>query len=311
MVLMPRHEFWRKQYRERRYARYLTQPELNQRISDIMVNMMLLTPEAKIGLLPVKADSEVWMVKFTHMLEEMTLRHGPYPNGFTKDILKDTMPDFTSELGRKASKALVEKGLKPGDFYIKYGKREHMQALHEKGTMRLQPASHFKLKDYNGAIQDDELSIVLSLILPREDIVQVVQNPQDVPTDLVEHAFDLSLNFPTDYWIYCLTTSLQSRLFVDFQADACVIIHNKEAFKKRLLAATSILNGKPQDGAVTYVDPLLPKTGKMFIPLTKHFKYAYQEEFRFSWVPKLPKKQLEPIDFSLGDMSNISSLIQL
>ena len=46
-----RHEYWRRQYRANRYAHHLERPELNKRLRDIVVNMLTVTPEAKIGVL--------------------------------------------------------------------------------------------------------------------------------------------------------------------------------------------------------------------------------------------------------------------
>lgn len=53
---MPRHQVWRHMYRGNRYCRMLTQVEINQRIRDIFLSMLRLTPEAKVGLAPM----DVW-----------------------------------------------------------------------------------------------------------------------------------------------------------------------------------------------------------------------------------------------------------
>lgn len=77
---MPRHEHWRRDYRENRYCRDLTQDELNQRARDIVLNLLRLTPEGKVGLPEMGTQGIRWMLLWTHVLEEMKLRHGPYPN---------------------------------------------------------------------------------------------------------------------------------------------------------------------------------------------------------------------------------------
>jgi hypothetical protein len=120
---IPRHEFWRRQYRDRRYARHLSQPELNRRVRDIFLNLLRLTPEAKIGLPALEDKLAVWMEKWTHVLEEMQLRHGPYPAGFTRDTLhSEAFPNFASELAAKAATTLFARGLKKGETFIKFGK---------------------------------------------------------------------------------------------------------------------------------------------------------------------------------------------
>ena|ERR1017187_566015 len=105
-ALLPRHIQMRRQYDRKRYARHLSQPELDRRIRDVFLNLCILTPEAKMGLPPVDDKSAIWMEKWAHVLEEMQLRHGPFPLGFTKNILhSEPFPDFASVLAQKAADA--------------------------------------------------------------------------------------------------------------------------------------------------------------------------------------------------------------
>jgi len=76
-VFPPSHVQIRRQYDRHRYARHLSQPELDRGIRDVFLNLLVLTHEAKIGLPPINDRSAVWMEKWTHVLEEMQLRHGP------------------------------------------------------------------------------------------------------------------------------------------------------------------------------------------------------------------------------------------
>jgi hypothetical protein len=104
---MQRHIAWRRQYDMHRYARHLSQQELSRRIRDIFLNILSLSPEGKIGPSPVTDQSAVWIEKFTHMLEEMQLRYGPYPAGFTPEVLhSEPLPNFASEVAAKAAKRL-------------------------------------------------------------------------------------------------------------------------------------------------------------------------------------------------------------
>jgi hypothetical protein len=311
---MPRHIFMRRQYDARRYARHLSQPELNRRIRDIFLNLLRVNPQALIDLGPLTDESAMWMEKWTHVLEEMKLRHGPYPKGFTREILhSEPFPNFASDLAAKAAKRLSALGLKKGEAFIKFGKRRYLEPLYETGALRLQPASFFGQKDHNGAIRDNELSLEISLVLSRDEVVKLVKNPQDVPGDAPDQRVDLCFTSPTDFWLYCVTTSVEPRLFVDFQADACVIIRDKEKFGEllRSTARASLPPASAHDGPAIYVDPLLPKTSKVFVPFAKHFGYSYQEEHRFCWLPAQPAKELSPVDVSLGSLNAIADLIIL
>jgi hypothetical protein len=319
---MTRNEYWRRSYDEHRYMRLLSQPELNRRFRDVLLNFLRLTGDAKIGLAPIADDGHVWMEKITHVLEEMQLRHGPYPNGFSRAMThtdEDPFPDFVSELAKKAAAKMASLNLKRGDAFIKFGKREFMEKLHTFGDLRVQPASFFANKAHNIAVRDDELSFEFSFALSRDEIIKLVANPEDVKPDTKDQRVNLNVRCPTDYWLYCVTHSVEPRLFVDFSADACVIIRNKAAFKARLEAAakenSELSQSGLREGDALYVDPLLPAKDvarpDMFIPLAKHFAYSYQDEYRFCWMPKGNRQNLRHIDLQLGSLSDIAELVVL
>ena len=180
---------------------------------------------------------ELW----THVLEEMALRHGPYPAGFTRDILhSEPFPDLVGELAQKAAAVLSARGLQPGQVFIKFGKAKHMRSLVERGALRVQSASYYVMPDHTGAVRDDELSLPMSLSLTREDVIKVVLNPQDVPDHPIDQRLDITYKAGTDYWLYCVTTSVEPRLFVDFNADACVIIKDTEPQRLLILQVQRI-----------------------------------------------------------------------
>ena len=124
---------------------------------------------------------------------------------------------------------------------------------------------------------------------------------------------DVVFQSPADYWIYCTTDSVAPRLFVDFEADACVIVRDRRQFANRLLSIASVAfgNARHQAGPVEYIDPLLPKTAKIFLPFAKHFGYSYQSECRFCWFPVNPDLQLQHVDLALGSLEDIADLIVL
>jgi len=318
--LETRNEFWRRTYTERRYMRHLTQQELDRRFRDLLLNILrIMTKDGKIGVAPVTSDGPIWWEKFTHVLQEMQLRYGPYPNGFRREMhtsAQEPFPDFASELSKKAAMRMASLNLRRGDVFIKFGKRERMEALYEAGRLRIQPATAFLDSAHNLAVRDDELSIAISGVLSPAEIKAIVVNPQDVKPNTKDQCFEIRVSIGTDYWIYCLTNSVEPRLFVDFCADTCVIIRDRAAFG-RLLSAVDvpeIRQSHARQGNAIYVDPLLPPKGiapNMFVPLMKHFAYTYQDEYRFCWVPHTPSKELAPIDVELGSLKNIAELITL
>ena len=311
---MQRRLAWRRQYDAHRYARHLSQEELSRRLGDIFLNLLSLSPEGKIGPAPVTDQSAIWIEKFTHMLEEMQLRHGPYPAGFTPDVLhSEPLPNFASEIARKAARSLPSLGLKPGEVFIKFGKQIYMERLYRSGALRIQPASYFARADHNGAVRDDELTLSFALALSQEDVRHIVKNPQDVPAEIPAQRIDVRFTSPTDYWLYCVTNSVEPRLFVDFSADACVVIHDRARFTQTLREATrQHFGGVPMtDGPAVYIDPLLPAKTDVFVPFVKHFRYTYQDEHRFCWVPSAPLQQATYLDVEIGSLQEIAEMIVL
>ena len=109
--LLPRHILWRQEYRRSRYCKHLTQPELNQRVRDVFLRLLTVTSDAKVGILSPTPEGVRWYELWTHALEEMALRFGPYPNGFTREILhSEPVPEFTGELARRACNRLEHLG---------------------------------------------------------------------------------------------------------------------------------------------------------------------------------------------------------
>jgi hypothetical protein len=310
---MKQHEWWRELYRKDRYGRHLTQRELNQRFRDILGNILVLTPDAKLGFPPQGLAGIHWMELMTHVLEEFFLRHGPYPAGFTRDIHRtDPIPDFAGALATKAASALESRGLASDQVLIRYGKPEHMTALYQEGRLRVQPASEYLKPDHNGAVRDDERSLQVSLALSRQTILNVVKNPQDVPPDLESQRLDFRFQHTNNFWLYCVSSSAEPRLFVDFNATACVIIKDREEFSRRLRAAgaTAFVGTIAREGRASYIDPLRPKTAKIYLPMSKHFRYAYQEEYRFVWESS-DTRPLSYRDIELGSLADIADLVLL
>lgn len=313
--VMARHMHWRKAYERNRFCRHLPETDLQQRIRDIVLNMMVLTPGALIGLgSPDDPEAQRWMVRWTQVLHEMQLRHGPYPNGFTDGFMQEKpIPDFVGELGRKAARVFADRKLDPDKTLIKYGKPEHLGALLSRGLARVQPASFFMSSDLNGAVGDDELNLAISLVLSREEIIGVVQNPQDVPPDAGDQVFEYSYRSESDYWLYCVTRSHEPRLFVDFDATACVVIKNRDAFAQRLQRAASLRLPATTAlaGVAMYVDPHQPDTARIQVPLAKHFRYTYQKEYRFAWLPTVASPKLAYVDIEMGPLDDIAELVEL
>ncbi|TPL79869.1 hypothetical protein FJ950_27020 [Mesorhizobium sp. B2-3-14] len=188
-----------------------------------------------------------------------------------------------------------------------------MEDLLNLGKLRLQPASFFSRPELNQAVRDDELTLPLSFSLTKEQLKALVANPQDVPESVAEHRLDIEFSSSADFWMYCVTQSVEPRLVVDFEAEACVLIRNRHEFRERLIEGARDATGDAatRAGAAIYVDPLLPNTSKIFVPLSKPFGYTYQDEYRFCWLPQPARPRLDPLDINIGPIDDIAELIVL
>jgi hypothetical protein len=319
---MARSDVWRLQYRSDRYARHLSRPELTQRFHDLLLNLLTATPDG-IGFCPSKIspdeisnESTIWMEKTTHVLGEFALRYGPYPAGLKVQGTAppvSKIPEFASELARKAARQLEALGAAPNDVFIKFGKRKYMETLYSCGALRIQPATYFAATVHNEAVKDNELTIEASLDLSREDLIALVTNPQELPTDLPHQRVDVRLQLESDYWLYCLSSSLVPRLFIDYEADACVVIRDRARFTSMLQKASlQKLSGTTMSySAVEYVDPLLPRSLTVPVAFSKHLRYAYQNEHRFCWFPPHSINKPMHCDVEIESLREFSELIVL
>jgi hypothetical protein len=277
----------------------------------VLTNVTELTPEGKIGVIPAEGDGLEWWRKWTHVAEEFQLRFGPYPAGWSKDVLagfhhpKVDYPPVTPEYLALAS----QEGL-----LLKLGKRAHMEAMLEAGQIRIAPASEYGDSSLNPAVHDDELSF--ESIYPPGTVVMVgpagESGPPSIPVGGMK-IFRSRSTMPTNYFVYCMSTVASPRLFGDFGYDACVVITNVDGFIERVeLAVKELLpdfsTGK---GRVRYLDPHFDHDRDLSIPGIKHFRFAYQQEYRMAWIPPTARKDLQPFFVNIGSLTDIATLITL
>ena len=306
---MTRNEFWRLSYRKDRYMEFLSQEELEDRACDVIANMTLLSPEGKIGLHNFLEGGEYWMRVWSDVLEEFVLRHGPYPNGFTNGFVKRTALVKPTHPMTPPAKEAIDRigGIQPGQLY-KFGKREHLEPMFNKGRIRISPASFYNDPSLNPAIKDEELTF--SIKIRAEEIKAEDMNGNEIPAfGNVEVSFEST----TNYYVCCLAANYTLREFDDFDANCCIVISKPREFTKRLLS--KVRKTKPTfrgfASHVNYIDPLNHYSGEVDVFLAKHFRYAYQNEYRIIWIPEIPKMDLEPFFVEIGDMRPYAEIVHV
>jgi hypothetical protein len=203
--------------------------------------------------------------------------------------------------------------LQPGSFLVKYGKYQYLEAMCEAGSIRIAPAALYDDPTLNPAIRDQELELYIQPP-PFAMRLEVIDHNTGKPRATFNPIGNkITKSASTNYFVYCLSTVLVPRLFVDFDADACVIITNPEDFIRRLVYAFE----KQMPGwtamrmPVNYIDPLHVRLNALDIFRQKHFRYAYQKEFRAIWLPPEPIAKLDPIFVDVGRLSDSCRLIGL
>ena len=108
-----------------------------------------------------------------------------------------------------------------------------------------------------------------------------------------------------NYFVLCFAQSYDYAYLDDFDADAALVITDRARFLNELRRATR--QARPDldvsSGPVRYYDPYLHRVSGKWIPMLKHFRYAYQDEFRVVWTSKNANCSFEPFFVSLGSMS--------
>ena len=101
-----------------------------------------------------------------------------------------------------------------------------------------------------------------------------------------------------------------------------MLVHDMEEFVGRVDEKTRA-HFPPEEfahahGWTTYIDPLgaiepTPEPGdaptEIPIPFLKHFRHAYQDEYRFVWVPKEPRRGLEQRCVRIGCLEDIAEIL--
>jgi len=285
-------ELMRLRYRTRRYLEHATDDELARRLRDVMANLTTLTPAGQIGPLPLERGGAVWMEAFTHLLEEYKLRGKTFPPGMMRGT---SLPKPTFPARPRAARLLDDISHLTGRPYlVKLGDAKYLQETFRTGVWRIAPASSYADPSLNRAQRDTELELT-KYALRSEVRIQVPDgNPGEGKEDVMPLGnVTVTSTSITDYYVSCLAKRLDLRLFDDFEADSCIVVHDVVAFARRMLEAVEQhltgWHGWLQN--VTYIDPFNWKQGDADVFCTKHFRYSYQQEVRFVWLPDHPQKR--------------------
>jgi hypothetical protein len=179
----------------------------------------------------------------------------------------------------------------PQNLY-RFSKRRYLEPLLSSGLLTIFPAARYSDPSLLAAQRDDELARKFAR----------------------EGSWWRSMA-QTNYYVLFASWSFDPRLFYDFDADACLVIHDVRDFTERLMGSVEkVLPDQDWVGGdrlVRYYDPLRPRELELVrARFEKDFRFAYQREFRYVWEPTTERREgLPPLECMLGPLDDICSLI--
>ena len=290
---------------------HVNQDELEERVRDITTNILSLGPAGQLH--PVgggTGGTDYWIILFTHVLEELSIRNGGFRPGFMKNayIPKASWPNIP-----KAALALGDRQFEPGRCLFKFGKEKHLRQALETGSIRISPASSYSDPSLNYAVCDDELRFTIKVPgkgMSIQKVDEMTLKPVGKTIPVVAN-ISMTRRVPTDYLVFCLSAKYELRALDDFEADCCLVIKDSKAFINRLLEATApnLQRWTAYARAVDYLDPLNTKPEEVKPYFAKHFRFAYQNEVRVVWLPPESVPKAQTIFASLGSLEDIAELL--
>ncbi len=186
-----------------------------------------------------------------------------------------------------------------------------MRELYETGGLLFQEASTFSQAD-NLSVRDDELTLLMKRYVPKDELNLIPGAPDTKTVKGRGAGMNISLSCP-DFLVLCMTDAINLRLVSDWDANAVVVIHDPTEFAKRLNNASRELVHRAgsdvlEAGKVRYIDPYFP-LDHPDVPFCKHYKFAYQREFRFV-VRGGNKVAFSERKLEIGSIKDIADLVE-
>lgn len=285
------------------------------RARDLISNICTLESNGKIGCVEPNSETGLFLWRlFSHLLEESRLRTGSHQGLFRKYGLHEGIAPKPTAPSAPASASILKLSQEQqgtGKLF-KFGKQRWMRSLLDNGDIRIAPASFYNDKSLGHAIADDELSYDLATTTLEFDILTTHPFQTRLADAFGEREVSPQrIAMQTNYYVWCASLRLSPRLFEDFEADSVLVIHDTAEFSRRLMRSiSSALHGwRFTPCVVHYFDPYHPSTKTRNVFACKHFKYLYQKEFRYVFLPTSPLIELEPITLRLGPMHDIAEVL--
>jgi hypothetical protein len=253
--------------------------------------------------------AEEWWIMFTEVLEECSLRGYSYPGPINISEFREAFEDAFKPIPNMEPHLQRVRG---SPFIIKFGDSAWMSDTIDTGEFLLSPASYYEQNKHNHARRDRELSRIV-IPNPRGKYASSFLSRRGLITPKVSVFDGVELQEDYDYYLFSLTSSYSSRLFGDFSANACLVIHKPKIFLQKLIEAASkcIFSGRPEISAINYYDPVRTDPSLINIPFWKPFGYSYQKELRVIWTVSPQQRILPRVRVRVGSLRDCARLVTI
>lgn len=296
-------EYWIREYRNYRYLEHLSDNDLESRLKYMIENLLILTPDGKVGLSDLNQYPwKIFIRKFAHTQTEFNIRNSSPQKNFLNTSSIPRPDTKNSENFKKINKIVKDSNPE----LIKFGKYEFLSNY----SLKISLAKSFDDPSLNLAQMDDEMKLAFKIGSTEVSIKDLGGNNIEIIGPV-----EIKLNLEREYYVFCCSHSFDIRMFDNFEADSCLLIYD---YRKFLCDIVSKINQKikiKDSGCdyVTYIDPAQPdiKTDEIEIEFSKHFKYQYQNEFRYVFLPEDAQDLPNDIFINLKEASKYTKIVRL
>ena len=268
-------EFWEVEYLSYRYLGRVTDRQLVERYEGILRNLQAIVCRER-DVIPIQSflSSWYWFRKEHQTRLELVLRSVP----------ATVKPPLDVVFNNRAEGAPVRpRSPNAGDVLFRYDQEKFVRQIAAEGTIRIRPASEFEKMTGDLARQDDEATKRHFMSGAHTRVTTGDGRPIPVRGDIQS-----SVSAP-NYYMFCVACDWDRDLFEAFDgANSCLAITDVESFARRIerASASELPGWYFHHNPVEYFDPYERSRNEYFSPsMSKDFKFAYQREYRFVWMP--------------------------
>ncbi|MFK0689527.1 hypothetical protein ACFX5Q_15140 [Mesorhizobium sp. IMUNJ 23033] len=298
-------QFWRREYLNNRYLTTKSVDYLENRMSDIFDNIMVLDWDTWKYKPSVTIDEGIYYslphLDFLRMMIEVAyegeLRGKEIAKANNKRKLIDAEKTLIDQMWAirpefRTSNKVFSTAYRNPETIFRFSAKEFNSSLLHSGKLRFSPSLAYA----DGAL--------LPAQFDNENQVHVSNGGY----------YELD----SEFWVCSFSCVYELRMYAEFNADSCLVIRDASEFKRRVVQSIYKHNSDNENDViaravfspVVYYDPckLADVETANEIHFLKHFRYAYQREFRATLIPKTTRPST-PVFLNLGPLTDIAELV--